>query len=210
MNIPTKEECYSLIEKYRVPKNVRAHIEQVTKIAVFLAKSLNEKGIAVNVQLVEAGGLLHDVVKAIDFVDFYNESLSHPLTLEEAYFFSSIQDRFPDMKHEDAAYVMFADDYPDLARLIRKHGYKNILEQALLPFTWEEKVLTYADKRVAHDKIVTLKERFEEGHLRYNTNSSMSVLSKDDLDRIDSEYFKLEKEIFGIIGINPDKIAEFV
>jgi uncharacterized protein len=208
MNIPPKEECYSLLEKYKVPKHIRAHIEQVTRVAVFIAKRLNEKGILVNTPLVEAGALLHDLMKPIDFHDFVNDQTGSHFTLEEVYFFSNLQDRYPDMKHEDAAYIFFVEDYPELALLIRKHGYRCITNPSMQPFSWEEKVLTYADKRVAHERIVSLKERFEEGHSRYFTNASGAALTEDDLKRIDSAYFELEKEITEKIGIEPEKIAE--
>jgi hypothetical protein len=210
MNIPPKEECYSLIEKYKVPKHIRMHIEQVSKVAIFIAEKLNEKGILVNTALVEAGALLHDLMKPIDFHDFVNDQLGSQFTLEETYFFYNLQDKYPGMKHEDAAYMLLIDDYPELAVLIKKHGYKCIIDPTMQPFTWEEKVLTYADKRVTHDKIVSLEERFNKGHKRYFTNTNSRALSEEELKKIDSAYFELEKEIFEKIGIDPEKIAELV
>ena len=47
---------------------------------------------------------------------------------------------------------------------IRKHAYKAVIsdDPDMRPLTREEKIVTYADKRVAHNKIVSLEERFEE------------------------------------------------
>ena len=112
------------------------------------------------------------------------------------------------MKHEDAAYELFKDKYPEMALVIKKHGYRYIIDPELQPFGWEEKILTYADKRVAHDKIVTMKGRFKEGHQRYFTNNIDDGLSEEELSRIDLAFFELEKEIFDIIDIDPDKISE--
>ena len=46
-----------------MPENIRRHTETVTKIAVFLAERLRSAGEPVNVPLVEAAGLLHDIAK---------------------------------------------------------------------------------------------------------------------------------------------------
>ena len=186
MNLPAREECYSLLDEYNVPANIRKHTEQVTKVAVFIARHLNEKGIRVNTELVERAALLHDLLKPIEFEDFTDFSFGVKFTIKEIEFFSRLQDRFNGMRHEAAAYELFKDKYPEMALAIKKHGYREILEPGLQPFSWEEKILTYADKRVAHENIVTLKERFEEGHKRYFTKSIDAGLSRDERDRIDS------------------------
>ena len=51
--------------------------------------------------------------------------------------------------------------FPEVAVIIRKHGLSHIDNDDFMPKTWEEKIVFYADKRVNHDKIVNLDERFD-------------------------------------------------
>jgi uncharacterized protein len=208
MSLPTKQECYSFLDEYKLPQNVRAHTEQVTKVAVFIAKQLKARGIDVDVDLVERSALLHDLLKPIEFEDLTSEDFGLKLTLNEIDFFSRLQQRFKGIRHEDATFGLFKDKYPEMALVIKKHGYRELLDPEVQPFSWEEKIVTYADKRVAHDKIVSLGERFEEGHKRYFTKSTNAGLSREQIKRLDSAYFRLEKELFDIIGTDPDGIAD--
>ncbi|MBN2458584.1 HD domain-containing protein [Candidatus Woesearchaeota archaeon] len=208
MNLPSRNECFTLYDRFMLPENIRRHIEQVTKVAVFIADSFIEKGIDVNRELVERAALLHDLLKPVDFDDIADPILGSELSVRQIGFFGQLKERFFGLSHEDAAFELFHDSYPELAEAIRKHKYVNIIEPACQPFSWEEKILTYADKRVAHDQIVTLDERFIEGHRRYEREYDDAGLGTEDIERIDSAYRSLEKELFGKIMIDPDKIKE--
>jgi hypothetical protein len=63
----------------------------------------------------------------------------------------------------------------------------------------EEEVVNYADKRVQHDRIVSLKERFVDLKERYGKKQSSFELL-DDLEKATSE---LEVKIFSILEIHP-------
>lgn len=65
MNIPTKEKCYELFAKYKTPKNIISHLEGANKVAVFLAKKLKEAGVDIDVELVDAASLLHDIIREV-------------------------------------------------------------------------------------------------------------------------------------------------
>ena len=64
--IPTREECFNLMDKYRVPIGVKKHCLIVNKIAVFLAKKLRAAGIDIDVNVVEAASLLHDLLRVVN------------------------------------------------------------------------------------------------------------------------------------------------
>jgi len=96
------------------------------------------------------------------------------------------------LRHEDAAYEFFKDEYPALALAIKKHAYKSLLDEKLKPQTIEEKIVYYADKRVMHDKVVPLLQRLEEGHRR---NIPAHCKETIDTDYIDSLIVKLEQEL---------------
>jgi len=63
MNLPTKEQCQGLFEKYKMPANIVNHSKTVEKAAVFLAEKFVEAGTAVNLDLVSRASLLHDIDK---------------------------------------------------------------------------------------------------------------------------------------------------
>lgn len=95
--------------------------------------------------------------------------------------------------HEKAmARVMRQKGEHKIANLIAKHGFFSIWKLK----TWEEKILYYADKRVDHDKIVSLKKRFEEGRKRnFTPKDDMKLVGKTE-----KEVEKLEKEFAEILG----------
>ena len=70
------------------------------------------------------------------------------------------------------------------------------------PQTWEEKILNYADKRVAHDKIVSLEQRRQDALKRYQKHKYIKV------DKRHKELLELEKEIFDKIDIKPEDIQK--
>ena len=108
------------------------------------------------------------------------------------------------MVHEDAAYEVLKEKYPVLALTIKRHKYAAILDEQEGPRTWEEKIVYYADKRVMHDKVVSLGQRLEEGHKRNTYLHHTEVQHKINTSKIDSLIYKLEQEIFQHTGIVED------
>jgi len=198
---PTIQECKALQDKYRMPENIRRHTEQVTRVAVFLAEKLENAGTDIGVGLVRAGAMLHDIARPINFKVFYEQP-----TNEDIAAWDRLKAKYPGMKHTEAGYLMFKDIYPEMAEMIRRHNYGCVIT-GLAPRTWEEKVLNYADKRVAHDRIVSLDERFEEGQKRWhNEHKGMRDFKKE--SRIASAHKKIEEEIFSRLDFGPDELEQ--
>jgi putative nucleotidyltransferase with HDIG domain len=61
--IPTREQCIQILSDYCVPPRVRRHCLLVAKVAVRLAEALNSKGYSLNIQVIEAAALLHDIAR---------------------------------------------------------------------------------------------------------------------------------------------------
>jgi molybdenum cofactor cytidylyltransferase len=61
--IPTKEQCLSMMEEYKVPYNIKEHCIAVGWVAVRLAALLNDSGHKLDVNLIEAAALLHDIAR---------------------------------------------------------------------------------------------------------------------------------------------------
>jgi hypothetical protein len=63
----------------------------------------------------------------------------------------------------------------------------------------EEEVVNYADKRVQHDQIVTLEERFSDLKNRYGKDQSGFL----QLEQLKKATFEIETKIFSILEIDP-------
>ena len=183
--LPTHKQCLRMLKEHHVPSHIVAHSLAVAKLAVFLSERLKEKGLPVDVALVDSACLLHDIFRICE------------LEKSEA--------------HEDAAYNLLKKKYPVLALTVKKHRYSSLLDEKERPTTWEEKLVYYADKRVMHDRIVPLKERLEEAHKRNAPPCRRKARRNIDTAKIDGLIYKLEKEIFEEVGLDPLEVtAEFI
>ncbi len=203
MKVPSEEECFKLMDAYCLPGNVREHSLVVAKIALLIADKFNEHGKYVDSKLVYSSSLLHDLFKPLDFYDL---SGFPPECVAQ---WKDLKKRCDASRHPEAAYKLLKDDFPEVAKIIRKHDYKAVIaeDDDLRPITWEEKIVTYADKRVAHSKVVSLKERFSEGHKRWKGTQSYNP---GQAELIDGKYYELEKEIFSNLPFGPEKINELI
>jgi uncharacterized protein len=210
-NLPTRKECLAIIEAHHVPSHIVKHSLAAAKLAVFLAQRLKEKGIAVDVNLVDRACLLHDIVRICDFKELDYSRFEQAVTAEDKAKWQQLRARYEGVPHEYAACDILKDKYPALALTIKKHRYIGILDEKEKPNTWEEKLVYYADMRVMHDKIVPLEKRLTEAHKRnvhfYKTEAQrLSTITK-----VDPLIYSLEKEIFDEIGLNPlDITDEFI
>lgn len=174
--IPTRSQCLALMAEIQMPEHIRKHSLTVAGVAVLLGRLLNQNSVHLDLNLLEAGALLHDIAKA--------ESLA---TRE---------------RHEDlGARMLESWGYPMLSPIVREHV---ILEAPALagPIT-ESLVVNYADKRVKHDQIVPLEDRFSDLVNRYaKTDEHRSWLqAKFEL------YLLLEARIFDHLTITPEDLA---
>lgn len=62
-HIPTYEECLAILYKHQVGDKVLRHGHAVAEFGQCLAAQLNRAGLSLSIDLVYAGGLLHDVAK---------------------------------------------------------------------------------------------------------------------------------------------------
>jgi len=138
--VPNLEECLLLLRKYEVPENVVEHSRKVHKIARTLCRQLNLRGEGLDLAVVEAASLLHDIAKVASFQTRENHSLAGARLLREL-------------------------GFPEVAEVVRQHVVLDAgLDHGKLT---EAVVVHYADKRVMHTKIVSLGERFEDLQHRY-------------------------------------------
>ncbi|HUU18295.1 MAG TPA: HD domain-containing protein [Sedimentisphaerales bacterium] len=207
-SLPTRKECLAIIEEHHVPPHIVKHSLTVAKLAVFLAQRLKEKGIKLDVNLVDRACLLHDIVRICNIKELDYSRFEQPVTAEDKAKWQQLREKYEGVPHEYAAYDILKDKYPALALTIKKHRYIGMLNEKEKPNTWEEKLVFYADMRVMHDEIVPLEERLTEAHKRnvffYKTEAQSKIVTA----KVDPLIYSLETEIFDEIDFNPHQITD--
>jgi uncharacterized protein len=177
MNVPTRSQCRVLMAQVEMPKHIQEHSSVVAQIAVYLGRLLNQNSGRLNLELLEAGALLHDIAKAP--------------TLASG------------ERHEDVGARMLEGwGYVLLAPIVREHV---ILDRAALgrPLT-ESLLVNYADKRVKHDQVVSLKDRFSDLIGRYARTKEHQTWLQEKF----ALYMLLESKIFEHLTITPDDLGK--
>jgi uncharacterized protein len=176
MVIPTRSQCLDLIEQVTMPEHIKKHSFVVARIAVYLGRLLNQNSLRLNLELLEAGALLHDIAKA------------RTLSTGE--------------RHEDVGARMLEEwGYALLSAIVKEHV---ALDISVLhgPIT-ESLLVNYSDKRVKHDQVVPLKDRFSDLISRYaKTNEHRTWLQEKS-----NLYMRLEFKIFEHLTITPDDLS---
>ena len=210
-SLPTQEQCLEIIKEYHMPRHIVKHSLAVAKLAVFLAKKLQEKNTAVDVELVYRAGLLHDIARVCDFKDLDYHRFEQTVTEQDRAKWLRLKEKYKDIGHEDAAYELLREKWPVLALTIKKHRYMAMLAEDTRPNTWEEKLLYYADMRVMHDRIVPLGTRLEDAHKRNVHFHGTETQRRVNTAKVDPLIYRLEAEIFDKIKLDPDEVtAELV
>ncbi len=203
-----EEDIQELLNEFQTPQNVRRHCEMVTHVALELGTKLVEKGEIASLGFLYEAAMLHDIVRLVDFHELVREKMKEEVTDEKWAIWKELRRKYKGRHHAEVAQeIMIERGRPEVADIIRKHCASCVLgekkEEELI--TWEDKLLYYADKRVKYDKIVTLKERFRIGR---EQNPEARALPERSLE-IEEQAILLEKEIFDIIGKDPETY-EFV
>ena len=197
-------QLQQLITTYHVPLHIQKHMQKVTEVAVFIGEKINHRHSGkVDLELLRQSALLHDVLKLCDFKSLDIEHFQQTITAEDIQFWTALMKSCSQIGHCEAAYNMLKDLGEDkLAVIIRKHSTETIITVEGELKTWEEKILYYADKRVKHDKVVSLKERLADLRKRYNREKN----PHPEEPLIEKAIYKLEKELCREAGIKQEEI----
>jgi putative nucleotidyltransferase with HDIG domain len=128
--LPGRQQIAGLWDEFGMLDNIREHSRVVTAVALLLTDWLAESGIELNRPAVEAGALLHDIAKT----PCLNQKCRHD---------------------DEGARILDGLGYPQLAYLVGRH----VVLPPGHPLD-ETMVVNYADKRVTHDRLCTLGERY--------------------------------------------------
>lgn len=161
--VPSVDDCTALWERFAVPEHIQKHCQKVAHVATSLAKRAVECGMPNQIAAVQASALLHDVAKMY-CVDYGG---SHA--------------------QEGAAWVLEATGNHLIAQGVMHHvwwPWDIDLDAHFLPLA-----VQYADKRVRHDSIVSIDERFSDLMVRYGSTDlrqeyiTASRLQADNIER---------------------------
>jgi putative nucleotidyltransferase with HDIG domain len=173
--ILTREECFSLMEQQGMLPNIVRHSVMVEKVAVGIAKALNKAGHDVDLSELSAAALLHDITKTKSIQTHENHAISGEQFLK-------------------------ALGYPRIGEIVGRH-IELPIAVANGPLSSEE-IVNYADKRVLHEDIVTLEERFEDLIARYGLTAEHAHRLKI----LKRQSCRIEQRIFSAIDREPEAL----
>ncbi len=184
--VPTKDQAIALWETYKLPEQKRIHVTLVARVAVWLGEQVSARGRS-------SFGRKSENIKI-------NTEL-----LEVAALLHDIDKAIPKLpgeQHPDTAVrVLREQGMMEVADIVKTHSLHSIVDPNISPKTWEEKLLYLADKMVKYE-VITVDKRFalweaedlpEEGRIM--------------LRRCYPLVKSLEKDIFTLLGIQPEDVA---
>ncbi len=178
MNLPDEKTCKQLMIRHAMLPNIKEHSYRVCQIAIFLGKSLNLNGAELNLGLIKAASLLHDITKT-----------------------RSLQTK--EMHAETGQALITELGYPEVGEIIGRHV--ELKEMDPLNNMSEVHIVNHADRRVLHEKVVSLEERFAYLMERYGRTDKIRSLLK----KMEKTALNLEGIIFTQLNIPPDEITVF-
>jgi uncharacterized protein len=171
--LPSHNQCLALMEAHGMLPNIREHSFRVMEVASFLGEALAVAGFDLHLPLVTVGALLHDLGKTPCLGTLNNHAELGAGILEEL-------------------------GYLHVAQVVREHVHLdgNILDPRPLR---EAELVNYADKRVLHETVVTLEERFADLKVRYGrTFEAMARIQATEV-----RARALEDKIFAPLQLSP-------
>jgi len=143
--LPNREQAIILLQINNCPPQVISHCIAVTDFALQIARRLQSKGYVIDLGLVEAGGLLHDLGRGKSHnVDHgvVGAEIAQTIGLPQAVIDIIERHVGAGITHEEAQWFGWPKD-----------NYT--------PQTLEEKVVCYADKRIDHDQVTPIQVEIE-------------------------------------------------
>jgi len=179
MKIPSENTCLDLMHRMDMMEHIVTHSVRVCQVAACIAEHLNHQPKPLDLKLVNAAALLHDITKTRSFKTRENHAVTGAELLKNL-------------------------GYPEVADIVRQHV--RLDSYSATESIMEVEIINYADKRVLHDQVVSLKERKEYIFEKYGkTSDHMKRLKK-----IWGETETLERRIFKHLPFDPGQLPEYL
>ena len=163
----------------KMMSHIVAHSHQVCHVATFLIDQLIPAGILLNRELVRAAALLHDITKTRSFETKENHALTGA---------RFISDR----------------GYPEVGFIVRQHV--KLDHYFASKHLSEAEIVNYADKRVLHDKIVSLKKRMNYIATKYGKEKE----SRKYVYNLRDKTVQLENRLFKNLPFRPAELGDLL
>jgi uncharacterized protein len=147
MRIPTRKQCFQLIQKMGMMDHIVDHSIMVGNVTLCLCRHLKKTTPSLNVELATAAALLHDITKTRSFDT-------------------------GELHSETGGTLLESLGYPEVGNIIRQHVILDC-HKTNAPIS-EQEIVNYADKRVLHDTVVSLSRRLEYIRVKYGTQSHIA------------------------------------
>lgn len=178
--IPTPDACLSLMVEKGMPEHIRRHSIMVEQVASMIGAAHIRNGAALSEDKIVAGALLHDIAKARCLETGEDHSAKgKEMCLELS---------FDEIASIVGNHVRLEDFSPEGA-------------------VTEEEIVFYADKRVNHDKVVSLEERLEDLLLRYGRGR------REVMERIERNFAvcrEVERKLFRGLEFGPEDLDPLI
>ncbi len=193
-------------DEWVTPLHVRAHAKKVTDVAMQVAQAFVDVDEIVKMDQIYTACMLHDMNRVCDFKELNRDRFEEEVTDEKWNRWLEMRAQYKDMHHADiSAQILNERGFTETAELIRLHKSINIVQEPDSYDTLEKQIIYYADKRVKHDEIVDLVERFRDGRARYEKFDSID--NRELFDEVEEKTQQLEKELFEGLKISPGEIG---
>lgn len=169
--LPSREQALHILRETHCGKNVIRHAEAVASLAVEMAEICRERSFKVDIELVEAGALLHDIGRS------KTHSVHHAIVGAE----------IAESLHLPESVIAIIKRHVGggiTAQEARKLGWP---KDVYTPQTLEEKLVSYADKLV-------------EGSRRVRLEKTVRELSHDIPPSAIQRIWRLHDEIVSMVG----------
>jgi uncharacterized protein len=170
--LPDRDFALDLLKRLKVPLSVRRHSEKVADKAIEIARKI--KKVKVDMQLVEIGGLLHDIGRT------KTHGFKHALIGGKILKQRGFSNRLARICE---THILGGLDNED-AKIV------GLPEKDYLPLALEEKIICLADKHMAGTREVSIQERFNRWFRKYG-KTQLLIKSKKNIEKIQKELEEL-------------------
>ena len=141
MVVPGRDQAMALLHSLGLPEGILTHSKGVARVAAEAARIISAAGVPIDVRLVEAAALLHD----IDKLDTRGGNGQHGQVAA---------DRLVEMGHAE------------LAAPVASHPVTCLLDDRCFPRGWPSVIVSIADRHVAQ-AFLTIDERIDDMQQRH-------------------------------------------
>jgi len=176
-NVPDKSKCFRLMCEMEMLEHIVVHSITVQRVALTIADAIIACGVSLDRPLIRAAALLHDITKTRSF----ETREDHARTGGE---------------------YLCEQGYPEVGDAVAQHVRLSAYHRNGKPTPAE--IVNYADKRVLHDRIVSMKRRMAYIVERYGDLPDLRCK----LDWMWEKSIAMEQKLFRNLPFPPERIEE--